>query len=157
MLALTQHLPEIELGPEEIVVAEGSRSGAIWVLVSGALRVRKGEVPVNTITHAGAVVGEISVLLGTSHGATVETSAQSRLRFAEDGQALLQANPAITTMVAAGLAERLNFVTSYLADLKVQYGEAPGLSIVSNVLTMIAQRQSVPARPGSARDPDPEY
>ena len=59
--------------------------------------------------------------------------------------------------IAVGLAERLNFVTAYLADLKHQYGDAPGLSMVDSVLTRLAQRQDAPARSGSARDPEPEY
>jgi hypothetical protein len=46
--------------------------------------------------------------------------------------------------------------TSYLADLKHQYGDAPGLAMVSEVLHQLAQRQGPPARPGSARDPDPD-
>jgi len=156
MLDLSAHLPELELDAGQVVVHEGGSSGAIWVLISGALQVRKGDVPVNTITHPGAVVGEISVLLGTDHGATVETAEPSRLRYAADGQALL-GDPAVARLVAIGLAERLNFVTSYLADLKHQYGDAPGLSMVSEVLTQISQRQQPVARPGSRRDPDPEY
>ena len=56
-----------------------------------------------------------------------------------------------------GLAERLNFVTTYLADLKHQYGDAPGLAMVSDVLVELTQRRAPPARPGSARDPDPDY
>ena len=48
-------------------------------------------------------------------------------------------------------------MTSYLADLKNQYGDAPGLTMVSEVLSLLAQRQVPAARPGSARDPDPEY
>jgi hypothetical protein len=59
--------------------------------------------------------------------------------------------------VAIGLAERLNFVTTYLADLKQQYGDAPGLSMVNDVLARLAQGQTPSARPGSARDPNPEY
>jgi hypothetical protein len=60
-------------------------------------------------------------------------------------------------MIAVGLAERLNFVTTYLVDLKHQYGDAPGLSMIPDVLRELAQRQATPARPGSARDPDPLY
>jgi CRP/FNR family cyclic AMP-dependent transcriptional regulator len=156
MLDLSTHLPELELDAGQVVVHEGGSSGAIWVLISGALQVRKGDIPVNTITHPGAVVGEISVLLGTDHGATVETTEPSRLRYAADGHVLL-GDPAVARLVAVGLAERLNFVTSYLADLQYQYGDAPGLSMVSNVLTQLAQRQQPVARPGSLRDPDPEY
>jgi hypothetical protein len=79
------------------------------------------------------------------------------LRYAADGHALLASDPAITRLVAVGLAERLNLVTTYLADLKHQYGDAPGLAMVSEVLSRLAQRQAPIARPGSARDPDPDY
>jgi CRP/FNR family cyclic AMP-dependent transcriptional regulator len=157
MLELSSHLPEVEFAPGEAVVREGGPGGGIWVLVSGALQVRKGDVAVNTISHPGALVGEMSVLLGTEHRATVEASEPCRMRYAADGHALLASDVAITRLVAVGLAERLNFVTSYLADLKEQYGDAPGLSMVADVLSELSQRQGPTARPGSARDPDPEY
>jgi CRP/FNR family cyclic AMP-dependent transcriptional regulator len=157
MLALSAELPEIEFAPGETIVREGGAAGGIWVLVSGALQVRKGTVLVNMITQPGALVGEVSVLLDTVYGATVEATERSVLRYASDGRALLLSDPAITMLVAMGLAERLNFVTSYLADLKHQYGDAPGLSMVPDVLRQLAQRQGPVARPGSARDPDAEY
>jgi CRP/FNR family transcriptional regulator, cyclic AMP receptor protein len=157
MMALSAHLPEVELAPGQTLVAEGGASGSIWVLLSGSLRVLKGDVEVNTIAHPGALIGEMSVLLGTDHGATVEAIEPTRLRHAADGHALLAGDPEITKLLAIGLAERLNFVTSYLADLKHQYGDAPGLSMVSDVLSELARRQGPPARPGSARDPDPDY
>jgi CRP-like cAMP-binding protein len=156
MVTHSAHLPVVELDPGQIVVHEGGVGGAIWVLISGALQVRKGDIPVNSITEPGAVIGEISVLLGTDHGATVEATEPSRLRYAADGEALL-GDPTITKLIAVGLAERLNFVNAYLADLKVQYTDAPGLSMVSGVLSRLAQRQAPPAQPGSVRDPDPDY
>jgi len=156
MLTLSAHLPEIDLAPGEAVVEEGGESPAIWVLVSGALRVRKGDIAVNTITRPGAIVGEISVLLGTKSSATVEATEHSRLRYAEDGLALL-ADPDVTRLVAVGLAERLNYVTTYLADLKGQYGNTPGLAMVSDVLGRLGHHHDPIARPGSARDPNPEY
>ena len=157
MLALSAHLPEIEFAPGDTIVAEGGVAGAIWILVSGALQVRRGSVLVNTVTQPGALVGEISVLLDTAYGATVEATQRSTLRHAVDGHAFLASDPAIATFVAVGLAERLNFVTTYLADLKHQYGDAPGLAMVPDVLRQLAQRQTALARPGSARDPNPDY
>jgi len=157
MLSLSSHLPEIELAAGDTVVHEGRTAGGLWVLVSGALEVRKGDVLVNTITRPGALIGEISVLLDTVYSATVRATKRTVLRHAADGQALLASDPSITRLVAVGLAERLNFVTTYLADLKHQYGDAPGLSMVSDVLSQLAQRQAPPARPGSARDPNPDY
>jgi CRP/FNR family transcriptional regulator, cyclic AMP receptor protein len=157
MLSLTAHLPERHYGPGEVIVAEGQRNGGIWVLVSGALTVHKAGVQVNTVTRPGALVGEVSVLLGTTYGATVGAAEPSVMRHAADGRVLLDSNPAVARLVAVGLAERLNFVTTYLADLKHQYGDAPGLSMVSEVLGQLAQRQAPPSRPGSMRDPNPEY
>lgn len=156
MLQLSAHLPEhrFEAGAE--VLREGQRTGALWVLVSGALEVRKGEVPVNTITRPGALVGEMSVLLDAPHGATVRATAPSVLRLAAVGAGLLASDPEVTRLVAVGLAERLNAVTAYLADLKHQYGDAPGLAMVAEVLGQLSQRELAAARPGSVRDPDPD-
>ena len=157
VLTLAAHLPEVEFAAGDTIVNEGGVAGAIWVLIAGALQVRRGTVLVNTVTQPGALVGEISVLLNTQHSATVEATEPSRLRYAADGQAFLASDAAILTFVAVGLAERLNFVTTYLADLKHQYGDAPGLSMVPDVLQRLAQRQAGVVKPGSARDPDPEF
>ena len=157
MLALSAHLPERVFEPGTVVVREGDPGGTLWVLVSGALLVRKAGVAVNTIARPGAIVGEVSALLGSTYTATVEATERSVLRHAPDAQALLDSHPAITRLVAVGLAERLNGVTTYLADLKAQYGDAPGLAMVSAVLRELSERQLERAQPGSARDPDPEY
>ena len=157
MLALVAHLPEVAFDAGDILIREGDAGGGIWVLMSGRLQVRKGEMAVNTIDEAGAIIGEISVLLGHPCGATIEAMEPTRTRYAGDGGALLLGDPEITRLIAVGLAQRLNYVTAYLADLKHQYGDAPGLSMVDTVLTRLAQRQDPPARSGSARDPDPEY
>lgn len=157
LLALSAHLPEQRFAAGDVIVREGDAAGSIWVLVSGTLVVRKGGVAVNTITRPGAIVGEVSALLGTGYGATVEATEPSVLHHAADGAALLASHPDITRLVAVALAERLNFVTSYLADLKLQYGDAPGLTMVSDVLRELSERQGERARPGSVRDPNPEY
>ena len=157
MLALSAHLPEVEFAAGEAVVREGGPGGSIWILVSGTLRVLKGDIQVNTINNPGALIGEMSVLQGTNHGATVEATAPSTLRHAADGHDLLESDPAITKIVALGLAERLAFATTYLADLTRQYADVPGLSMVSDVLGRLGHHTGPAANPGSARDPDPEY
>ena len=129
----------------------------MWVLVSGRLTVRKGGTEVNTIDLPGALVGEMSVLLGADHSASVVADGPVRVRVAEDGAALLGGDPAVLRLTAEGLARRLHFVTTYLADLKEQYGDAPGLSMVSDVLATLGHHDRPMARPGSARDPDPDY
>lgn len=157
LLALTAGLPELALEPGEVLVREGEAGGGLWILLDGLLQVRKGDVDVNTISRPGSAIGEISLLLDAPCSATVVAASRTTLRHAADGAALLASDPAITRLIAAGLAERLHVVTSYLADLKHQYGEAPGLTMVSDVLHQLAHRQAFVARPGSAREPNPDY
>ena len=156
-LALTAHLPEVTLEAGDVVVREGGTSSSIWILVSGGLRVVKGDVTVNTIEHPGSVIGEMSLLLGRRHSATVEATEHTKLRFAANGNALLEGEPQFAKLVAIGLAERLAYVTTYLADLTRQYGEAPGLTIVSSVLTELEHRSGPRAESGSVREPNPMY
>ena len=60
MLALSTSLPEISFAPGEIVIREGGSAGGLWILVSGALKVSKGGVVVNSITRPGALVSRSS-------------------------------------------------------------------------------------------------
>jgi CRP/FNR family cyclic AMP-dependent transcriptional regulator len=156
-LALTAHLPEVDLAPGDVVVREGGTSTSVWILVSGRLRVRKGDTVVNTIDHPGAVIGEMSLLLNARHSATVEATEPTRLRMAANGNALLDGDPQFSRLVATGLAERLAYVTTYLADLRNQYGDAPGLSMVASVLSELERHSGPRAVPGSLRDPEPDY
>ena len=156
MLTHTIGLPEVGLATGDTLVREGDAGASLWILVSGALQVRKDDVAINVVNRPGAVIGEISLLLDRPYSATVVASEPSVVRHAADGRALL-GNPAVTQLVAMGLAERLTHVTTYLADLKHQYGDAPGLAMVSEVMNQLAHRQSPPAQPGSARDPEPDY
>jgi CRP-like cAMP-binding protein len=157
MLTLTGHLPEISYQTGDVVITEGGDSTGVWILLNGSLRVIKNGKEVNQVTQPGALVGEMSILLGIPDSATVEAAEPCVMRYAEDGEALLTGDPRIIHLVAVGLAERLNFVTTYLADLRHQYGDAPGLAMVPEVLQALAQRSHAPAQPGSLRDPDPDY
>lgn len=150
-------MPVVHFASGQAVVSEGAPAQGLWILASGALQVRKGNVLVNTVKRPGALVGEISVLLNSAYSATVVATEPSVLHHAADGLAFLSSDAEIGHLVAVGLAERLNFVTTYLVDLKQQYGESPGLAMVSEVLSQLADSAPPPARPGSARDPDPDY
>lgn len=157
VLALTSELPEVEFATGDVVIAEGTRTGGIWILLSGSLRVRRGDEPISVVAKPGAIIGEISLLLGQDHGATVEAAEPTRMRFAADGAGLFDTDGRFATLVATDLAGRLDSLTIYLADIKQQYRDSPGLAMVSDVLQHITRTAPSGERPVSARDPDPEY
>ena len=136
---------------------EGEQADGAYVVQEGSFDLVKRDNGAATVVGPGALIGEVSLLLDSAHTATVNATERCVVRHAADGNALLSSHPDITRLVAVGLAERLHFVTTYLADLKHQYGDVPGLAMVSDVLSELAQRQAPPARPGSAREPDPDY
>ena len=112
VLILSADFPELALAAGEVLVLEGNPNGPVWVLIDDVLTVSKGGVEVTTITHPGAVIGEVSVLLGLHHGATVVASTAARLRLVEDGAPFLGSDPEALRLVAERLARRLNFVTT---------------------------------------------
>lgn len=159
VLTRVAHLPEVELAAGDTLVREDAPGGSLWFLVTGSLRVMKDDAVVNVISEPGASIGDLSVLLHTQYSATVDALEPCRLRYAEDGLALLDADPMLTRLIAEGMAERLVTAITYLADLQNQYGDHPGLAMVSDVLHQLARdhRHGAAAQPGSARDPDPDY
>jgi CRP/FNR family transcriptional regulator, cyclic AMP receptor protein len=156
ILDATEGAPERSYESGELVVRAGER-GPLLVVLSGRLEVRRADVVVASIGDRGAVVGEISALTGDSYSTDVVAVEPSVVRVVPDGAAFLDANPAALRAVAELLARRLRTMTAYLADLKVQYGDAPGLAMVQEVLGTLSGHHLPPARPGSAREPDPEY
>jgi len=156
-LSLTASLPRIEYAHDALLVEEGGAAGGLWVLESGTLEILRNGTLISTIERPGALIGEISLLLGRPYSATVRAATRVVARHAANGVHFLEQTPALLMPIATTLAERLTFVTDYLADLKNQYGDAPGLSMVPDVLRELSERRTPPARPGSRREPDPEY
>jgi CRP-like cAMP-binding protein len=138
-----------------MLMPEGGNTGHIYVLAEGSMQVLRGETPVATISEPGAVFGEMSVLLGIPHTATVRTLTDSALHEFTDAESFLRSDPEVTLAVARLLAQRLNLATGYLADLKKQYaGEGNHLGMVSEVLASLINQPRRAFNPGSDRDPD---
>jgi CRP-like cAMP-binding protein len=104
------------------ILAEGSVTGTLFVLIDGAVEVRKGDVAVATVREPGALFGEMSVLLGTPHTASVVTVEPARVYVVEDATVFLNA-PGILLHVSQLLAKRLRMVNTYVADLQEQFAE----------------------------------
>jgi CRP-like cAMP-binding protein len=156
VLEICKALPLRSIAVGETLMAEGATDGVLYVLVEGAVEIVKGDVQINTVTDPGAIFGEVSVLLGIPHMATVKALEPSVVHVASDPVEFLRSNPEIALAVAALLAKRLHFVTTYLIDLKRQFETHEGhLSMVDEVLESLVHHQEPQTEPGSDRHPDP--
>jgi len=147
---------ERQVEPGAVVVTEGGTTGHLYVLMQGKLEVLKGEMVVATVTEPGAVLGEMSVLLGQPHTATVRASTDSVIYEFEDAASFLKQQPGIALLIAKMLAQRLNVANTYLADLKRQYaGHGTHLAMVGEVLQSMINLPPLEVSPGSDRQSDP--
>ncbi|MBA2402463.1 MAG: cyclic nucleotide-binding domain-containing protein [Bradyrhizobium sp.] len=138
------------------VLHEGHRSGHLYVLIEGRLEVVKGDTVVATLTEPGAVAGEMSVLLDTPQTATMRAAQDSVIYEIDDAASFLRQQPAVALMMARMLAQRLNVATTYLADLKRQYGgDGNHLAMVGDILQSMINLPPTQVSPGSDRQSDP--
>ena len=156
VLDLCTMLPVRTFGPGETILAEGQRAGVLYVLISGAIEIVKGDLKITTVREPGAFFGEMSVLLDAPHMASVRTLEESTFHVALDPVGFLQSNPGVTMELSRLLARRLHLVTSYLVDLKRQFeGSGDHLEMVDEVLENLVHHQDAETSPGSDRHPDP--
>ncbi len=99
------------------LLQQGSKSGTLFVLAAGTVNIMRGGVVVATTSEPGALFGEMSILLGTPHTATVQTKTQCEVYRFENGVEFVRANPDITFEIATLLAKRLSQATDYLMEL----------------------------------------
>lgn len=151
LLALCANHPVRVFPPGSVLLEEGKRSGVLYVLESGTVEIVKIGVPITTVSHPGAVFGEVSILLDHPHIATVRVTAESRFREIADPMPFLRAHSDAAVHVAILLAQRLNGVTSYLVDLKREQDERRGYSAkVDEVLANLLHLQVRPKAVGNS-------
>ena len=135
-------LPEKHFDKGETVIAQGDRTGVLYLLAEGSVEIVKGEFQINTVDSAGSIFGDISVLLDLPHMATVRTLEPSRFLIAERPTEFLKQHPEVHLHLSRLLAKRLNGVTSYLVDLKKQFEDQENhLGMVDEVLESLIHHQ----------------
>ena len=148
-------LAERSFRPGSVLLAEGETSGLLFVLIEGEVEILKGTFQIATVADPGAIFGEISLLLGKPHMATVRAVSDCRLHVIEGGADFLKSNPEIAFELSTLLAQRLHGLTSYLVDLKRQYEHHDDhLGMVDDVLETLSHQQRSTFTPGSDRDPE---
>lgn len=99
------------------LLKQGTQSGMLYVLASGSVEILRGGIVVAATSEPGALFGEMSILLGTPHTATVQAKTQCEVYGFENGAAFVRSNPDITFEIATLLAKRLSQATDYLTEL----------------------------------------
>jgi len=137
LLTLLASQPLRSLAPGDVLIAEGSPPGDLYVLEAGSLTVARAGIGVATISQPGAVVGEMSVLLNKPHSATVRAESAAQVRVLSDAGRALDADPALARQLATLLAARLDATTALLVELSAQNEGPEQQSLFDRILAAI--------------------
>lgn len=123
------------------MLAQGARTGLLFILVEGAVEVIKDGATVATASEPGAIFGDLSALLDGPHTATVCAVRPSKFHVVSNPHELLQQNPAVCLHLCVLLARRLDSLNKYLVDVKQQFAGNGHLGMVDDVLDTLMHRQ----------------
>ena len=129
-------LPLASYGPGETVFTEGTSTGRLLILKSGAVSIVKGGTEIAKVARPGAVFGELSALLDQPHSADVLTLEASEFHVA-DAAALLAQDPVALLYVAMSLARRLDGANQGLLELKNQLEAGESSSLIDKTVDRI--------------------
>jgi CRP/FNR family transcriptional regulator, cyclic AMP receptor protein len=138
ILTLVMGQPKRELATGELLIEEGEAGGELYVLEKGRLVVERDGVEIARIIEPGALIGEISVLLGIDHSATVRAAVPSIVRVIEDGIPFLERTPLMALHVATLACERLDRTSAVLVELRKETeGKASEQGILSRIFSAL--------------------
>jgi CRP-like cAMP-binding protein len=157
LLELCAGLPVVSTPAGGLLIEEGTRPDRLLVLIDGEVTIERDDTALARVDLPGAIFGEMSVVLGQPATATVRAASDVRVHVVEDPGTFLVEHPGVALAVLRVTAARLVGLTRYLTDVKQQLaGEDGHLGRVGEILDTLLHHQGAPARPGSARDPEPE-
>ena len=116
----------------ETILSDGSKTGRLLILKSGAVAVVKNSAELARADQRGAVFGEVAALLDQPHGADVRALQDSDFHVAD--VTLLEKDPVLLLAVARTLARRFVIANEAFAALKNEIQSGPSPSGVRNVI-----------------------
>jgi CRP/FNR family cyclic AMP-dependent transcriptional regulator len=138
LLTLTYSQPTLTLQPGDVLIKEGDPGGDLYVLESGRLRVERDGVTLATISAPGALIGEMSVLLGTENTATVRAEKPSTVRVVKDALAYLERQPLVALRVAMLLSQRLDATSALLVEAQKGKPQEPTGGIFGRLMSTLS-------------------
>lgn len=126
----------------QIVLQQGEETHRLYFLIEGEVEVLKDDVRIATASQSGAVFGEMAVLLGRGHTATVRALKPSSFYVIENPREFLNNSPAACLHVCDLLVRRIDALNRYLVDVKHQYEGHDHLGMVDELLESLLHRHS---------------
>jgi CRP-like cAMP-binding protein len=136
-----ESFPLVSLAAGEYLMKQDEKTGSLYFLREGSVKVTRDGYEVAIVSEKGAVFGELSVLLDIVHSASVQCLEASQFYHIQQPLQYLEEHPNVILHIAHVLALRLFNLTQYLVDVKSQYEGHDHLSMVDDVLETLLNQQ----------------
>lgn len=137
LLSLAASHPSRTYAAGEILIGQGFEGGDLFILESGQLAVERDGVRIATVATPGALIGEMSVVLGTMNTATVQAEKPSTVRVIRNAQQYLKTDPELTFRIAWLMANRLDATSAYLVQLTKDHAGKPEGGLLGRILSSL--------------------
>jgi PAS domain S-box-containing protein len=120
--------------PGELLFLEGDDSRDLYILISGRLEVLKDDKKISEIIEPGALIGEMSFLLGSRRTATVRAVDEVRaIRIpCAEIDTFLRDYPTLVPRITRGLAQRLQETTRVMHGFKEFCDQLPDAVVMTD-------------------------
>lgn len=121
MLLMTLEINEcesVEIKDQQMVLEEGCPGTKVYVLKEGNVSVWQENNKIIDLSEPGLIFGEISVLLGRNHTATVKSMGTSQFYVIDDFLTFLKQNPTESIEILKLMCERVVTANKNLLSLK---------------------------------------
>lgn len=137
LLDLVASQPKRTLASGEVLISQGREGGDLFVLESGQLVVERDGINIARIATPNALVGEMSVVLGTLNSATVRADGVTTVRVIQDARKYLEQDQAMTFRLAWLMATRLDATSAYLVELSKQHTGSAEQNLLGKILSAL--------------------
>lgn len=122
-----------------LLITEGGKPGALYVLESGEVEVIRHGIVVATIAEPGAIIGEMSLLLEAPHSASVRAKTAVMAHVVDNAAQALKSRPELTYKVAQILAKRLGATTAFLVESREKLENTADLEFLEKVYDLLGR------------------
>jgi CRP-like cAMP-binding protein len=134
--------PLITLGEGENLLTQGEKTDSLYFLLKGDVSIIRDNVEIASSSEKGSVYGEMSLMLGNAHSATVKCLKDSQFYQIENPLNFLTSHSEVILHIAQILSQRLYNVNSYLIDIKHQFDNEVHMKIVDDTLRILQGQDS---------------
>ncbi|MCK5396193.1 MAG: cyclic nucleotide-binding domain-containing protein, partial [Gammaproteobacteria bacterium] len=134
--------PLITLKKGETLLTQGEKTDSLYFLLKGDVLIIRDDIEIASSSEKGSVYGEMSLMLGNAHSATVKCLKDSQFYQIENPLNFLTSHPEVILHIAQILSQRLYNVNSYLIDIKHQFDNEVQMKIVDDTLRILQGQDS---------------